>query len=80
MVVPEIIVEYTSQKYYNLFLDGVKTDYGFYHSKKGLERYLKRRFDIDLRTDGRIIKNYKEYTTRKISEKKGQAYYIKKIL
>ena len=78
--IPTIHVEKMPAGYYNLYLDGKKIWFSFSLQKKSLERYLKRNYDVDLRTDPRITKNYKEFTTRKISEKNGQKFYIKKQL
>jgi hypothetical protein len=77
---PEITVDYNSRKLYDLFIDGKKIDYSFYHDKRGLTRYLKRKYDIDLRTDKRIIKNYKEYKTTLIQDKNGVKTYVKTLL
>lgn len=77
---PIIHLNLNSLKYYELFINGVKKDFIYGSSKKFMERYLKRTYGIDLRTDPRVIKNYKETTTRKTHERNGIKYYIKKPL
>ncbi len=77
---PHIEVRLVPQKYYNLYINGVKREFIYGHSKKFMERYLKKTYGIDLRTDPRISKNFKEYTTRLVRAENGVKHYVKKEL
>lgn len=68
--VPEIEVRLMPAKYFRLFINGRERD-TWSGRKVAIRKILKREYGIDLRTDPRIIKNYIEKTTRKISEVAG---------
>lgn len=75
--VPTIHLVKMPAGYYNLFLNGKKKNFIYGSSKKFMERFLKRTYRIDLRTDPRVIKNFKEFTIKKVGEKNGKILYIK---
>lgn len=79
MVIPSIHIE-RIHGYYNVFIDGKKIECYCSSSKRYWTRYLKKRFGIDLRTDPRISKNYKEFETHLIQKNDGKAIYVKSIL
>lgn len=56
--------------WYKLFIDGKQKELPYFGtSKRSLTRFLKKEYDIDLRTDKRIQKNYVEKITRVVQTK-----------
>jgi hypothetical protein len=62
--------------WYKLFIDGKRVEIGcFATSKDAFKRYFLRKYGVNLRTEKRIKKNYKEFTIKKDS--KNSNTYIK---
>ncbi|MEK6882867.1 MAG: hypothetical protein AABY22_24805 [Nanoarchaeota archaeon] len=79
-ILPVIHLNINSMKFYELFIDGEKINFLCYPSKRVMKRYLKMAYGIDLRTDKRVIKNYKEFTTRLVYKIGNRKIYSRKNL
>lgn len=64
----DVYFERTTAKFYRLFVNGNRVNItGFACDKWAFRNYFKNKYGVDLRTDPRIKKNYKEFTTKKIN-------------
>lgn len=73
----DVYFEKQPSNWYKLFIDGKEVNMtGWAHWKIAFRRYFKRKYNVDLRTDKRIRKNYQEFSIKKVSKNT----YIKKTL